>query len=188
MTVPAVDRYRLDDRTDRVVRRLWLPGIDAQQVWDRVTTSEGIDDELRPWLRMRMPRRYAGRTLDEVPLGAPLGKAWLLLGGVVPFDYDDLVLAEREVGRRFLETSRMGSAPRWHHERTVAGTGAGTIVVDRITFVSRLPLAPVRALHRRVVASLFRERHRRLYRYLLGDRRERPSGVLRTCPATGRVP
>lgn len=162
---------RLDDRTDRIVRRLWLPDVDPDAVWARVTTSEGIDDELRPWLRMRMPREYADGSLDDVPLGEPLGRAWLLIGGVVPFDYDDLVLAEREPGRRFLETSQMGSASRWDHERIVTGVDGGTVVEDRVTFAARVNLGVARALQRRIVATLFRERHRRLYRHFLGDAR-----------------
>jgi hypothetical protein len=36
--------------------------------------------------------------------------------GVIPFDYDDLVLAEREQHRRFLESSSTLTMSRWEHE------------------------------------------------------------------------
>jgi hypothetical protein len=84
----------------------------AEDVWLRVVTPEGINDELRPWMRMTIPRSLRGKTIDDVEPGHRLGRSWLLLFGVFPFDYDDLGLAELGPGFRFLERSTMLSMSR----------------------------------------------------------------------------
>ncbi len=135
------------------------------EVWSRVTTPEGINDELRPWLRMTVPRPLRGSTIDDVPVGKRLGRSWILLFGLLPVDFDDLWIAELEPGRRFLESSTMLSMRTWRHERTVEPVEGGTLVTDRLTFELRAPLRhlPVsRRLAARIVDALFRHRHRRL--------------------------
>jgi ligand-binding SRPBCC domain-containing protein len=132
-------------------------------VWRRVVTPAGIDDEMRPWMSMTMPR--ADLAVDTVRLGEPVGRAWLRLFGVVPFDYDDLVVTELEPGRRFLEESSMASMRRWVHERTVDAAPRGTVVTDRVAFTPRGPLVVLGPLLRRVVGAFFTHRHRRLRRH-----------------------
>ena len=148
------------------VRRTTRVAAPAAEVWDRVTREEGINDELRPWMRMTMPRPLRGRTIDAVEPG-PLGRSWILLFGVLPFDYDELQLAELEPGRRFLERSTMLSMRRWEHERTVEPVENGSCeVTDRIAFRLRAPLRalgmtrPTAAL----IDRIFAHRHRRLVR------------------------
>lgn len=68
----------------------------AADVWARAVTEEGINDELRPLLRMTMPRRLRGKTIDEIEAGEPLGRSLILLGRLLPVDYDDLCLAGLE--------------------------------------------------------------------------------------------
>jgi hypothetical protein len=92
----------------------------AESVWARVTTAEDVNDELRPWMRMPVPTGWAGTGIADVEPGAFLGRSWILLLGLVPFDFDDLTIAEREPGR-FLERSRLLSARVWEHERTTHG-------------------------------------------------------------------
>src|SRR5688500_3735278 len=87
------------------------------QVWARVTSQEGLDHEFSPVLRMRFPQRYRGSTIDDLPVGRPVGRAWLLLGGLLPVEYDDLCLVEVEPGSHFVERSTLGSARAWQHER-----------------------------------------------------------------------
>ncbi|MDN4172951.1 hypothetical protein QWY28_08370 [Nocardioides sp. SOB77] len=131
----------------------------APEVWARVTSPAGIRHEMRPWLSMTMPPALRGGTVDDAAplLGRPLGKAWLLAGGVLPVDFDDMTVVALEPGRRFHERSRMLLFPRWEHERTVQPLDAGTCeVTDRLTFSPRLPGA------RHVVGSFFTHRHRRL--------------------------
>ena len=144
----------------------------AGTVWARAVMSEGINDELRPILRMTMPRGMATATIDDVAVGEPLGRSWILLGGLVPVDYDDLFLAELEPGRRFRERSSTSTLRVWSHERTVEPTGDGTCTVtDRLEWESKRLVAALpgsRRLVAAVVGFLFRHRHRRLERHWRG--------------------
>lgn len=136
-------------------------------VWERVTDFAGINDELMPYLRMRPPRRYADRTIDDVPVGEPLGKAWLFYGGVLPLDYDDLMLTELEPNSHFQEVSTMLAMRRWEHRRELRAVDAHrTEVTDTIGFEPRTRIggALVEPLLRRV----FAHRHRKLAAYFAG--------------------
>ena len=147
-----------------VVQASTLPAA-AEAVWARAVTPEGINDELRPLLRMTMPPSLRGMSIAEAPLGERLGRSWILLFGLLPVDYDDLGLAERGPGFRFLERSTMLSMSSWEHERTVRPAGEGCEVTDRLAFQLRRPLAVVPGSARlaaAIVARLFAHRHRRL--------------------------
>jgi ligand-binding SRPBCC domain-containing protein len=131
-----------------------------------VVTPEGINDELRPWMTMSMPRGTESLTVDNVPVGTSLGRAWLRLFGVVPFDYDRLTIAELEPGRGFREQSTMLSMRKWRHERTVTPSDDGkTVVRDRITFQLRSPIRPATPVVAAGLRALFGHRHRRLQRH-----------------------
>ncbi len=142
--------------------------VPASVAWDRAVTEEGINDELRPWLRMTMPPGLRGRTVDTVETGVPLGRSWILLGGVLPVDYDDLCLAELEPGRRFLERSQTLAFRVWQHERVIEPDGErGCRVTDRLGFELRRGVAWIPGaggLAKALVRFLFRHRHRRLAR------------------------
>ena len=100
-----------------------------------------------------MPRGATELTVDTVPIGTPIGRAWLRLFGVLPFGYDRLSVAELEPGRRFLEESTMLSMRRWQHEGSVTPHGdASTSVCDRITFQTRARCAE------RALTAKFRRR------------------------------
>jgi hypothetical protein len=130
-------------------------------VWRRVTSVEGIDDEMFPLLRMTFPRGMHALPVDAFVPGRRLCRSWLLLLCVLPVDWSDLTLVELEPGRRFLERSPMFSMAFWQHERIVAPSAQGTTVVDNLTFRPRL--LP-RALVRAGVMVFFRHRHARLRR------------------------
>jgi ligand-binding SRPBCC domain-containing protein len=137
----------------------------AEEVWRSATTPAGINDEFKPWMRMTVPRKLRAMSLDDVELGVQLGRSWVLLLGVVPFEYDDLVLVERGPGFRFLERSSTISARMWQHERTVVPSGSECAIVDRVVAelrpaVTRVPGAA--AVFQRVVAAIFAHRHRKL--------------------------
>ena len=139
----------------------------ATAVWERVTTPAGIRDELRPLLSMTMPPGLRGRSVADAGelLDRPLGKAWVLLLGVLPVEYDDMRIVALEDGRSFHERSRMLLLSSWEHERSVIPLGAGECEVrDRLTFLPRvLPdHRVVRGSTYRLVRALFRHRHRRL--------------------------
>ena len=152
--------------TPRVVEQTSDVAAPIDAVWDRVISPEGINDEMRPWLTMSMPRGAEDLTIDTVELGVPLGRAWIRLFGLLPIDYDHLSIAALEPGRSFHEKSTMLSMRSWQHERTLTPvTDAVTRVHDRITFEPRVLLRPSAGLFRRVFAAFFAHRHRRLGRH-----------------------
>ena len=124
------------------------------EVWARAATIEGVNAELAPFARMTSP---GGGVIRE---GA-LGRSWILLGGVLPVDYDDLRLESVEPGRGFRERSTLGSCSAWHHDRTLhALASGGTRIVDEVSFAPRLRAAG--GLQALVFEAAFRWRHRRL--------------------------
>ena len=132
-------------------------------VWARVSTFEGINDELRPLMRMTAPARIRALEPDDVVLGERIFRSWVLLFGVLPIDYDDLALVKLEPGRGFHERSRMMSMRVWEHERWLTPEGESCRVVDRLTFQARLPgMGP---LLERFIRATFRHRHKRLRRW-----------------------
>ncbi len=136
------------------------------QVWARVITPEGINDEMRPYLRMTLPPGVEQLDPESVELGVPIGRSWILLFGLLPFDYDDVRLERLDPGRGFLERSTMLSQRLWEHERTIEATEDGCVVTDRVRWQPRLGL-PARPL-RPVIGWFFRHRHKRLRRHFGG--------------------
>jgi ligand-binding SRPBCC domain-containing protein len=146
----------------RVVERQSVLAAPPETVWERVSTFEGINDELGPVLRMTAPARVRALDPADVVLGERIFRSWVLLFGVLPIDYDDLTLIALEPGRGFHERSRMLSMRVWEHERTLEPDGAGCLVRDRLSFEPRLPgMGP---LLERIVRATFGHRHRRLRR------------------------
>jgi hypothetical protein len=123
-------------------------------VWRGVSTLAGVNAELSPWVRMTGPR--------DTPLReGSLGRSWLLLGGLVPVDYDDLNIVEVRPGRGFRERSTLGSAKRWRHDRTIeAVSGGGCRVTDEVSWEPRVP--GTGGLQEFLFAAVFLWRHRRL--------------------------
>ena len=141
-----------------------------EQVWERVTSPEGINDELAPILSMGMPRGYEDATVASVPVGVPLGKAWLRLGGILPVDYDDLLIAELDPPHGFHERSSMLVARSWEHRRQLMSVGEDrTLVTDELTIEPRLPV-PAR-VPRTIVRALFGHRHGRLAAHFADEER-----------------
>jgi ligand-binding SRPBCC domain-containing protein len=148
-----------------VIERQSVVDAPTDEVWRRVVTPEGINDEVRPIMTMSIPRGAQEMTIDEVPLGTPIGRAWLRLFGVLPFDYDYLTIVEVQPGRAFREESTMLSMRLWRHERSVTPDGATAIVHDRITFQLRAGLRPLTPVLAAGIGALFSHRHRRLQRH-----------------------
>lgn len=138
----------------------------VEHVWARVVSPEGINDEMRPWLTMSVPRGAGSISIDTVPIGQPIGRAWLRLFGMIPFDYDNLTIAELIPGRRFHEKSTMLSMRRWEHERTLDPLDANlTAIHDRITFETRTGFAWMAPLIVQLLLAFFGHRHRRLQKH-----------------------
>jgi len=154
----------MNDAELRVASRVSAP---REEVWQRVTTPEGVNGELMPIVRMTLPRGVKRLDLDSVPVGKPIGRCWILLFGLLPIDWDDLVLERLDPPSGFLERSSMLSMRTWEHERTLEPTpDGGCVVRDRVRFEPRLPV-PARALLP-LYRTVFRHRHRRLRRHFGG--------------------
>ena len=134
-----------------------------EAVWERVSTFEGINDELRPLMRMTAPPRIRALEPSDVVLGERIFRSWVLLFGVLPIDYDDLTLVSLEPGRGFQERSRMMSMRVWEHERTLTPEGDGCRLVDRLGLEPRL--SGMGPLLERFIRITFRHRHKRLRRH-----------------------
>ena len=145
----------------------------AAEVWARAVSEEGINHELSPILRMTMPSGLRGKTIDDVEVGVPLGRSWILLGRILPVDYDDLQLAELEPGRRFLERSKTATFDPWQHERVIEAVDERSCrVTDRLGFELKPWIHWVPGSVRiatAIVRFLFRHRHRRLTTDAAGD-------------------
>jgi ligand-binding SRPBCC domain-containing protein len=129
-------------------------------VWAAVTRPETVNYELGPWLRMTVPRGARGLSLASVPIGMPLGRAWVLLFGVLPIDYDDLTLVAIGPGPQFHERSPMLNCRQWTHRRSVVATPKGSVLTDRINFQPRWFMSG--RLYQAIAQQIFRHRHRRL--------------------------
>jgi hypothetical protein len=134
------------------------------QVWARVITPEGIRDEMHPYLRMTVPPGVERLDPESIELGEKIGRSWILLFGLLPFDYDDITLVRLEPERGFLERSQMLSQRVWEHERALEpDPGGGCQITDRVSWQPRfgLPGGPLRP----VIAWFFGHRHKRLRRH-----------------------
>jgi ligand-binding SRPBCC domain-containing protein len=147
----------------RTVEQESIVAAPPDAVWARVSTFEGVNDELLPLMRMTAPAHVRALDPSQVVLGERIFRSWVLLFGVIPIDYDDLTLIALEPGRGFHERSRMLSMRVWEHKRTLEPTGdAATRVSDRLSFEPRLPGSG--PLLERFIRATFRHRHRRLRR------------------------
>jgi hypothetical protein len=135
----------------------------AEAVWARAIDPAGINYELRPLMRMTVPKGADGFGLDELEPGH-IGRSWIFFFGLLPLDYDDLDIVRVEPGRSFLERSSMLSMRLWEHERTVTPLGEGRCrIEDRLAWKPRLPFPG--AWLRPVIQFVFDHRHGRLRRF-----------------------
>lgn len=134
----------------------------AERVWAHASSWAGVNCELRPLAMLTHPPGRPRLTADLVVSGRPAFRAWVLLFGLLPIDFDDFALTELDEGRGFLEESRLLSASGWQHRRRVTPAGAGCVVRDEVEMTPRWrPLGPVLAGAYRLA---FEYRHRTLRR------------------------
>ena len=163
----------------------------AEEVWEHATSPAGVNYEMSPWLRMTFPPDARSVTESWAP-ARTLFRSWLLVGGVLPLEYDDVAFVAVEPGRRFLERSVLLSQRVWEHERlieplapsepsdpapAVAADHApvrGCRVTDRLGFEPRI--AALAAVYEAIFRQVFAHRHRRL-RKRFGERRSVQAGA-----------
>ncbi len=104
-----------------------------------------------------MPAGLQGKTIDDVEVGEPLGRSWILLGGLIPVDFDDLRLVELEPGRRFLERSRTLTFSRLATRARGRARGRGELPGHRS---ARLRASPGACLAAGLVAARADDRRR----------------------------
>jgi ligand-binding SRPBCC domain-containing protein len=130
----------------------------ADRVWAHASTMEGVNEELRPWVRMSVLAAARGLRLADAPVGRVAFASVLLLFGFLPFDVHYRTLT-RVHERGFDEDSWSRLQRRWCHQRRVTETNGGCVVTDQLTVVPRL--APA-LLVWPVVRWIFAARHRKL--------------------------
>jgi ligand-binding SRPBCC domain-containing protein len=131
----------------------------AEVVWAHATSMAGVNAELRPWLRMTVPRGLELRPRVIEPPGEFAFHSWLLLGGVLPIDRHALGFEAMSPEERwFHERSSSWLQREWVHWRSVEATQRGCRLTDRVTCVPKV--AMLEPLVGRIVNAVFDHRHR----------------------------
>ena len=139
----------------------------AAEVWAHATSMRGVNRELFPLARMTHPRELSVLDPARLPIGQRAFRSWILAGGILPIDYDDLTFVALEPGRRFLERSPMLTQREWQHERVIEPAAGGSTITDRVSFAPRVSwLGP---LFYPVFRLAFALRHRNLRRIFGGS-------------------
>lgn len=132
------------------------------EVWRLAGTMAGVNQELFPIARMTYPADQVRIARDSMPLGRRAFRSWILLFGIIPIDYDDIMFTKFYPEGGFVEQSTMLSIKTWRHERTLEVTQVGCLLTDYVSLVPRIPITgPLFYLLGR---ALFRWRHAYLRR------------------------
>ena len=130
-----------------------------ETVWQKVSTMEGVNDELKPLLHMTAPQTAKHLPFTQAPVHQVFLSSWLLLFGWLPFDRHQLQFEQVWEGG-FQENSSSWVHRWWRHERVIAMHDGGCTLTDTLQFEPRLPglgyvLLPI-------VRFIFQHRHKRL--------------------------
>jgi hypothetical protein len=147
-------------------------GAPMARVWEVIGTMKGVNDELGPWLSMTAPPEASNLRIEDAPVGEMLFPSWVLLRGVLPIDRHFFRLSEVTPGRGFVENSTSWTERAWEHRRNLEARGeTACSLTDRLTFTPRFGASG--PLVERVIAAIFRHRHRVLRRrFAARDARE----------------
>ncbi|MCG6113580.1 MAG: hypothetical protein MEQ84_00130 [Mesorhizobium sp.] len=130
-----------------------------EEVWEWITSIDGILAEMRPYLRMTAPKGVRSLNDLDITPGVPMFRSRVFLLGVIPFGHSDMTLIEIDPGHGFVEQSPMGSMEKWRHERWIKptpGDADSVLLVDELTFRPRFARPVVGWFIRR----LFEHRHK----------------------------
>ncbi len=131
------------------------------RVWEWITSIDGISKEMAPYMRMTVPRGVTNIQSISFKPGKRLFRSWILLFGLIPFDFSDLTLESLDEGTGFVEQSPMGSMRLWRHERHLTPVEGGCLLTDNLTFEPRI----LGGLTFRIIKAFFTHRHRNLTRF-----------------------
>ncbi len=131
-------------------------------VWHKVSTMEGVNDELTPFIRMTSPNGMRRLPFTHASSKQPLFASWLLLFGVLPFDRHQLRLDEVWEGG-FRENSYSLIHRVWRHERVIVPNNLSCTLTDTVRFEPRVPLLGYVLLP--VIRFIFQHRHKRLQQW-----------------------
>jgi len=131
--------------------------VGPEELWRRVSSVEGINFEMGPWLKFVGPS-----DLDALAGSGESGTVGLRLKGPAGFPLGRyrLGLVRLDPGRGFLEQTRMLPFLLWQHERMIEPEGDGSLITDRLGW--RWKLSLLDPLLRFGVRAFFQHRHRRL--------------------------
>jgi len=130
------------------------------EIWPRIASAEGINNELMPIASLTFPAGWGGLDADSLTRGEELFGSTLKLFGILPIDRHDFSFMRVTRERGFLEYSSSRMNRDWIHERTLAPLEGGTEIVDRVFYRSRLPGFDRLSLP--LLRFVFRHRHRKL--------------------------
>ena len=130
------------------------------QVWQRVSSMDGVNAELMPLVRMTHPPEATDLTSPLLKLGQTAFASWLLLFGFLPIDRHYLMLERLHANEGFDECSWSWMQRIWIHRRRVIAIPGGTRVTDELEFEPRVKFAEV--LLAPVIRFIFQHRHKRL--------------------------
>ena len=122
------------------------------EIWQWITSAEGIAAEMPWWYEMRMPAEL--ESLADAATGRPLGRCSLRFCGL-PYGASRLTLVELAPGEGFFEQSPTTGMFAWQHRRWLEQTGDSVQLTDTLTF---RPWT-AKALNRAIVQRLFAHRH-----------------------------
>ena len=139
-----------------------MDGVDAKEVWGRVTSWDGVNHELAPILRMTHPARF--RSLSDIPANGHCHFiSVILFMGAIPIDLHRLAFRAFDYGHSFRERSTNLLMRSWRHDRSVRSVSDGVVIRDACEFEPRLLVPGILLLP--IVRRLFKRRHKRLDRF-----------------------
>ena len=130
------------------------------EVWAAVSTVDGINQEVAPFLRMTDPTH--GSHFDAEPWRTGTPVLWQLGFGFIPVDRHRVEMVALPDGRGFRESSSSWWHRVWWHERSLLDAPSGCIVRDDVEIQPRLAVSD--PLIGRSVRWMFRRRHQHLRR------------------------
>ena len=134
--------------------------VDRATLWQAITSPQGINHEMRPWLTMGVPAGIHGMQDVTLDPGAPVFRSTIKLFGLLPVGHSDLTLLSLTAQQGFVEVSPMTGMRSWRHERRLEDRGTDCTLHDTLVFEpQRLP--KVTSV---IIRAFFRHRHRRLRR------------------------